>query len=170
MTHKVFDNFISKQDSDYILALMSSEPNPLSSDRFPWFFNKTIIDSDEEDHLDNYQFTHLFYNDNSFWSEFSFILQPLIEKINPKSLIRVKANLQPRVTNHVEGGYHRDLPFECKTAVYYVNSNDGYTLFKSGEKVESVQNRFVEFDSQTEHTSVKATDQKFRIVINFNYF
>ena len=57
-----------------------------------------------------------------------------------------------------------------KTAIYYVNSNDGYTKFETGEIVESVGNRLVIFDGRTKHCGSTHTNQKYRIVINFNYF
>ena len=41
--------------------------------------------------------------------------------------------------------------------------------FKEGDKVESVANRVVIFDPTLEHRSVTCTDEKRRIVINFNY-
>ena len=54
--------------------------------------------------------------------------------------------------------------------IYYVNSNNGYTLFKaSKKKVESVENRLVIFPTNLEHCGVSCTDNKQRIVINFNY-
>ena len=57
-----------------------------------------------------------------------------------------------------------------KTAIYYVNSNDGYTKFETGEIVESVGNRLVIFDGRIKHCGSTHTNQKYRIVINFNYF
>ena len=67
-------------------------------------------------------------------------------------------------------GYHTDFPFECKTAIFYINSNNGLTLFKNGQIIESVENRMVIFNSQLEHTGTTSTDTKNRIVVNFNYF
>ena len=55
------------------------------------------------------------------------------------------------------------------TAILYLNTNNGYTEFKSGDKVKSVSNRVVVFDSNLKHRTVTCTDQKTRIVINFNY-
>ena len=71
----------------------------------------------------------------------------------------------------VEHGYHIDLPYPdgFKTAAFYLNTNDGYTKFSNGLKVESIRNRFVEFDGNTPHTGTTCTDSQFRAVINFNY-
>ena len=51
-----------------------------------------------------------------------------------------------------------------------MNTNDGYTEFEDGTKVESVANRLVTFPANLKHTGTSCTDEKTRIVINFNYF
>ena len=56
------------------------------------------------------------------------------------------------------------------TAVFYVNTNNGYTIFESGEKVSSVENRMVIFDSNILHTGTTCTDERVRCVLNFNYY
>ena len=55
-------------------------------------------------------------------------------------------------------------------AIYYVNSNDGYTEFRDGTKVESIANRLAIFPSTMEHTGSTCTNTKFRCVINFNFY
>ena len=56
------------------------------------------------------------------------------------------------------------------TAIFYLNSNNGYTEFEDGTKVESVANRFVSFPSTLKHRGTSCTDENVRVVINFNYF
>jgi hypothetical protein len=56
-----------------------------------------------------------------------------------------------------------------KTAVFYVNTNNGGTIFLNGKKTNSVANRLVEFDSHQKHAAVDCTDEKVRVVVNFNY-
>ena len=90
--------------------------------------------------------------------------------------IRIKANANPRTEKIVVSGFHQDvserrlLESEPKTAIFYINSNDGYTLFEDGTKVESVANRVVTFPANLKHTGTSCTDKTCRIVINFNYF
>jgi hypothetical protein len=50
-----------------------------------------------------------------------------------------------------------------------MNTNNGYTEFEDGTKVESVANRIVTFPSVTKHRAVSQTDEQRRVVINFNY-
>ena len=68
-------------------------------------------------------------------------------------------------------GWHRDYETnKTQTAIFYVNSNNGYTIFKeSKEKVESVENRLVVFPTNLEHCGVSCTDNNQRVVINFNF-
>ena len=96
-------------------------------------------------------------------------LSPTI-RLELSELIKIKANLSFRTTEKIIHGYHVDLPYECKTAIYYLNTNDGCTMFKDGREVGSVENRLVIFNSQLAHTGTTCTDQKIRSVINFNYF
>ena len=56
------------------------------------------------------------------------------------------------------------------TAIFYINTNNGYTEFEDGTRVESVANRIVNFPANLKHRGTRCTDQKIRIVINFNYF
>ena len=50
-----------------------------------------------------------------------------------------------------------------------MNTNNGYTEFEGGQKVESVANRLVTFPSKIEHCGVSQTDEQTRILINFGY-
>ena len=45
----------------------------------------------------------------------------------------------------------------------------GWTQFKKGGKVKSVANRMVIFDNNLLHAGVTCTDEKCRVVMNFNY-
>lgn len=139
------------------------------SDYIPWYFNDYVINQEKETNLNNYQLTHTFYKKFSPTSQNFINLVPLIEKINPSSLIRIKANLAPRTEKIHEHGWHTDNNLNCKTAVYYINTNNGYTKFKNGDFVESIANRLVIFDSNMEHTGSSCTDQKIRCVINLNF-
>ena len=65
---------------------------------------------------------------------------------------------------------HTDTDLKShKTSVFYVNTNNGGTIFQNGKKTKSKANRLVEFDSHQKHAAVDCTDQKVRVVINFNY-
>jgi len=54
-----------------------------------------------------------------------------------------------------------------KTAIFYLNKNNGYTVFKD-KKIKSEENTLVDFDGQTLHKGISATDNK-KVIININY-
>ena len=95
-------------------------------------------------------------------------LVPIIEKLNYKALIRIKANMYPSTENILEHAPHQDFTFPNKSALYYVNSNDGYTMVH-GNKIESIKNRMVVFDGSIEHYSTNCTDAQVRVSVNFNF-
>ncbi len=59
---------------------------------------------------------------------------------------------------------------QWKTSIFYVNTNNGYTKFEDGTIVESVANRMVIFPANIKHTGTTCSDEKRRVVINFNYY
>ena len=103
------------------------------------------------------------------------VLFPIIGRIKPMAIWRIKANLQLYGGEAYKSNWHYDFTgdgypvSDMMTAIYYVNSNNGYTEFNDC-KVESVANRIVFFPSNTKHRGVNATNVKARYVINFNYF
>lgn len=136
---------------------------------FPWFFCDVLYKMEFScEELDNYQFSHTFYNKNRLVSEWN--IEPIIEYLKVNAIVRVKANLNPRTPKIIKHGFHTDNELNCKTAIYYVNTNNGFTEFEDGTMVESVENRVVVFNSNLLHTGTTCTDQKRRIVVNLNYF
>mgnify|MGYP001166878757 FL=1 len=158
----IVDNFLPEDVFNPLFDLLSSW-------NFPWYFNDFVVD--ENPSLDNYQFTHTFINSSRDIVHTPFIsfISPIIEKLNVKKLERVKANLNTRTSNHIEGGYHVDTDNNITTSILYMNTNNGWTEFKGGDKIDCVQNRIVTFNSNMMHTGYTCTDQKRKMVINFNY-
>ena len=133
------------------------------------------------------QFVSLGYANNQIInSEMFTVLAPILEKINPMALFRIKANLglpeklqsiSEEETLHTDhyccdpepDGYGKKCPMN--TGIYYINTNNGYTVFEDGTKVESIANRLVTFPCHTRHGGIPHNDSnKGRIVVNFNWF
>ena len=159
MAIQIEDNFLEKKDFKVI-------KNLICSDKFPWFFSKKIYGFKEN--ILNYQFTHNFFKDHMINSNAYSILLPLINKIKPKAIIRIKANLNVANKDLIKYNIHKDQEFDCKGAIYYVNTNNGYTFFQN-EKVQSKENRIVFFKANSFHGGTNCTDVENRILINFNY-
>jgi hypothetical protein len=167
VNYKIHDNFLPEEE---FLALQ----NVMLSEYFPWYYTDTILkeyypgDSTSFDY--NFLFSHVFYFNGNTSSSHMSALAPLINKINPFSLLRIKANLYPRTDEIVQHGWHIDFQnVKFRTAVFYLNTNNGKTIFKEGLEVESVENRLVEFDTDLYHCSTSCTDAKIRANINLNY-
>lgn len=141
----------------------------LDQDKFPWFYSSSVTD-DGQDHLDAFYFTHLFYINNNKNSNYFDTLTPILDILKPNALIRIKGNLYPNLGAWMENQVHVDYPYKHKGAIYYINTNNGYTILEDGTKIESIENRILLFDAATPHSSTHCTDQKLRLNINFNYF
>lgn len=158
------DNFLSLEDHSNIVKLFS-RPN------FPWYYNSYVVNSGE----DNFHFCHMIFQsqDMTVSNIFDYeCIRSLMRKINAKALIKMKANLTTRTENIIETPFHIDFPedYGSTTGIYYLNSNNGYTFFEDGTKVNSVANRFVYFPVKLKHAGTNCTDEKTRCVININYF
>jgi hypothetical protein len=167
MNYKIIDNLLPKELSQAI------ENRLLGDDvTFPWYFNKGVVAGSSNDNLNNYQFTHTFYKEYVVYSQMFSIVVPLVEYLNPESILRIKANLNPRTDVRHVFDYHVDFlskSSDRKTAIYYVNTNNGVTILEDGTEIESIANRLVIFDQKIPHTGTTCTDQKVRCLINLNY-
>ena len=75
-------------------------------------------------------------------------------------------------------GFHTDERYPGLTSVYYTNTNNGATVFRtmnedgtySTTEVESKRNRLVTFDNRIMHSGKTQNDTQFRIVLAINYF
>jgi len=138
---------------------------------FPWYLSRNVADSQASTQLKEFYMYHPFYWDHAPASEwFSELLMPLMNALQPKSLMRVKGNLYPATETIIEHEPHIDESFSHKGAVYFVNNNNGYTTVDNGTKIESIENSVLLFDPSEPHFSSTCTDDKFRITINVNYF
>ena len=175
MKMKIIDNFLDKEDFIRLLFELD-DPN------MPWLQSTILSSRAISEHfrkhkkliLDdkyNIQFCHILGEDEIF-------LKPLFEKLGVVNLHRCKVNLTVANENHIGHGFHIDISrgiqntkesFNCNTAILYINDNNGYTEFDTGEKVKSVQNRVVIFKNGLLHQGVSCTDVAKRLVLNINY-
>ncbi len=135
----------------------------------PWSYSPVVVDA--RDNADDFQFTHTFFDNNrGFVSEGPHGLRRLIESINPQVWIRIKANLRMRTDEVRVSQMHTDNNISISTtSIYYINDNDGRTTFEDGSYVESRKNRLLTFPSHLKHAGSTCSNNKERLVINFNY-
>ena len=161
---KIIDNFLPLPEFKNLQSFMMG-------DRFDWYYNTRSIYGRFKG-PSQFQFTHTFYHTTPPWNGETRtydVIAPCVEQLKVKRLYRAKANLLTKTMFHKTTGFHVDLDFPCTTAVFYLNSCNGYTKFKKGPKVKSVANRIVIFDSQIQHSGFTCTDENTRVVVNFNY-
>ena len=158
---KVVNNFLSNKNYKVI-------NNAMNEEYFPWYYNDYKIYGDNQ--LFHYQMSHVFYRDGQINSDYFYILEPLFKKIKLKTLIKVKANLNPISQTLVEFNKHKDTSksTENKSMIYYINSNNGYTKIKN-KKINSTANKALFFSSDTIHNGTNSTDCNNRMVINNIY-
>lgn len=139
-----------------------------------WYFQENITADSEEKVFPFSYFYHTFYqleqNYQVHVSRDYPLLLPILEILKPNSLVRIKGNQYINQNQFVNHGKHYDSPHDLSIAVFYVNTNNGYTLLEDGTKIESVENRLALFKSNILHNSTNCTDDWRRITINFNYF
>ncbi len=163
----ITDTFIHPDDFQEFQMIMLG-------DEIPWYYMDNIDYLDDED---KFQFTHLFYDierDKELPEICSRVFSFIYTELKAKSIYRIKANLIPRTSEIEVGRFHTDIPHknlegEWTTGILYMNTNNGYTEFEDGTKVESVANRFISFPVGMKHRGTSCTDKKIRIIINFNY-
>ena len=130
------------------------------------------VDTIDCNELENIQFTNYMYDDLQPKAPEYGIVEPFISdpRLGITALVRIKANLTMRTPKVITHGFHKDGKCHHTSAIYYVNSNDGYTEFEDGTQIESIGNRLLVFDSQISHTGSTCTNSRVRCVINFIYY
>ena len=168
MRVEVYDDFLD----DEKFRCVQREMLGLS---FNWHLSSVLdpkVDTIDCNELENIQFSNWMYHGLEPVGPEYGIVKDIVgdHRLGITALVRIKANLTMRTPKVIKHGFHRDGKCHHTSAIYYVNSNDGYTEFEDGKTVKSVANRFVEFPANTKHRGVSQTDTDFRYVINFDYF
>ena len=167
MNIKITDNFMPKD------VFKEYQSNIY---KIPWTINPILTSNINVsailcDEIDNFRFTHEFYSGNKPVSEYYYkFIEQLLPHIKVRSLIRVKINANIKTEKIIKHGFHIDNNYrDSITSIYYINTCNGYTKFKNGTKVKSVENRMVIFPSHLMHQGYTCSDQLKRVVVNFNY-
>ena len=169
MSNKVINNALPdevfKDIQDYVLG-----------DDIAWYHHESVaylkpkgLTKDQK--IYNDFSTHMVYSHNQIWSNFAFEkLQPLLNLLDIKALIRIKINNYPRTPKVIHHQDHVDDDYKHNGALFFVNSNDGLTVIKNKTEISSVENKLLMFDSSKEHHSTTTSNTNRRITININYF
>ena len=156
-SYTIIENFLNKED-------LFNLNEVILKNNFPWYSTGIVRE------IEDLQFCHFFYIDEKINSPFFNLIDPILIKLKVKKLIRVKANVVLKNNTIMEHGFHIDTEEKnAKTAVFYCDTNNGFTKLISGDIIKSVENKILIFDSKIMHTGTTCTDKPRRTVINFNY-
>jgi len=168
---KIIKDFLPKKQFKNIQSI-------LMSSAFPYYYQNNYLDEKHEGNvLEDYFFVHIIKDQidsklNSNKNVLKNILDPIMLKLQANDLIRAKINLYPNQHKHVRSNWHIDQTTNnenVKVAIFCVNTCNGYTDFKTGQKAPSVENSIILSNANETHRSVTQTDTKTRINININY-
>ena len=156
---QIIDNFLPEEEFKSIQSFMMGG-------EFRWFYGKgRVTEDDGEFHM-----VHMFFQPEVGGnSEHLPIWNTFMNKVGAKKCERIKANLTFKTPTIETSPFHTDFA-DMKTSVFYINTNNGYTEFENGVRVNSVANRVCIFDSNLFHcgTTHSEGDHQ-RVVVNFNY-
>ena len=167
---EIIDNFLPEEHFRTIKECFMGE-SYMRGRRFNWEWTDGISELKDG----HFQLNRMIYCSSIPVSDYYSVLAPICDKEQFAATLRIKANLNVKTEKLkvFDNAFHEDmgeLGIKYTTGIYYINTNDGYTLFETcGTKVESVANRFVKFPGNLRHTGTSCTDENRRVVINFNY-
>ena len=162
---KIISNFLDDQSFREI-------KNFLMSPRCPWRFIESV---NKYDNSKNGYFLHNFkdcdpetFEDRFPVSNHFHLIFKILEKLKYKNILRIRSSLYPRRDRQDPDAFHVDYEFDHTVCIYYLNTNNGYTMFENGEKIPSKENQLAIFSGLEKHCSVVQTDTAARYIININ--
>lgn len=154
--YKIIDNFLEEEDFKIL-------KDTILDHEFLWSVKKN-----ENETTLFLELTH--YENNKPLSEFYNLVVPIMKKIEVLGLVEVKSNMYFGNSYIQSFKKEKKYDFSVGTAIYYINTNDGYTLLEDGSKIESRENRILLFEESSFYYETNCTDNSCRTNITFNYF
>ena len=157
--YKIEENFLDKEAFKFMREQFLGQS-------VPWFYQTNVV---EEDVDNDFYLAHQIYSAQTWHSNVQLVA-PLLEALDVKALVRIKANLYPRSENLIVHKNHVDAKFSHTSALLYINTCNGYTQLEDGTKIESVANRLLIIDGSKPHCSTNCTDEPARVNVGVNFF
>ena len=134
-----------KTQKNLISSNLLKQINSLATNKdFPWYFHDGVTTKNDK----KCYFTHILYSFDKINSQFyKNIVPEFIEKLKIKKLLRVKLNLYTQTHKIIGHHYHIDFQKPHTTALFFINENNGFTIFKKPfKKIKSEENKCVIFN------------------------
>ncbi len=165
---QIFNNFL---DQEVFLEIKKFIMSP----RCQWRYVNYIAHKDGRDNDNDGYFVHSFKDCHPQTFEDRFpesphfpLIAKILDKIQYQNILRIRSSLYPRRDVQKPDPFHIDYNFPHRVCIFYVNTNNGYTMFENGEKIPSVENQLATFDGSEKHCSVVQTDTPARYIVNIN--
>ena len=163
MDYKITDNFLSVDYFDKLKSIIFNSS-------FNWHYKDY---SSYVDGKDGPSFFHTLYDSDKPCSPFFKEFVPLLEQLKVKNLIQLRVNMVTKDKDYSVSDFHIDYDNlkDSTTGIFYLNTNNGYTLLGENEKVkiDSIENRLLLFPVYIRHAAGRQTNTNRRVLININY-
>lgn len=161
---KIKNNFLDEQLFNKLVNLI----DPFSEEEKLSFVPSFKVTKDGSA-IGNIQFVHSILPSKPF-----SLLDKLgiSEELSVETWVKAKINFSLGQEAITPSYWHIDVNSpekSMKTGILYLNTNNGYTEFKDGTRIESVANRYVEFNTGLMHRGINCTDNSWRAVLNINF-
>ena len=175
MKFEIIDNFLTSYHADTYIKTFDGMRT--GSGLFTWVFINNVNRNErgkDAYYLGNYYFCNTIINEYEVWdTHFLPLFNPILDKLKVPvaDVYRLKVNLYPRTQRRVHHCTHTDYEPNSglATALYFVNDNDGVTIFNRKKTIKSKENRIILFDGSNKHHPTTPTNVNWRSTINIDY-
>ena len=162
LNFKIIKNFLEKE---YFETLKKT----IFNNNFPFYFSNYVSYENDDKKITDFFFYHMVYESFTPKSSYFPMFEPLLTKLNVKSLIRIKINMYTRTEKIIKHNTHVDRKYEHKGAILSLNKCDGGTWIQD-QFIKSEDNQILLFDPSKPHSSTSCTNDQVRVNIILNYF
>jgi len=172
--YDVVDNFLPDDEFNQLSSFMLGSA-------FPWYHSDNVAEegNDEAKVSYNHYFTHNLVlpapvdTPDGTPPQVSHLHEPIWydhfdQRFPDVDIIRMKVNCFPATDKVYEHITHTDYDFPHKGALLCLNTCNGYTRI-GDDKIPSIANRMIYFDTSAPHCSTTTSDQPMRCNIVINY-
>ena len=106
--------------------------NIITNTEFPWYYNDSSVDDDKISYM-----SHLFVKFGKPNSDFFYLIEDVLKILKPIELLHIRANLIINKNKVCKTPWHNDFHKadpRHRTAILYLNTNNGYTEFRGNIK------------------------------------
>ena len=174
MSHiKVIPNALPENEYQFVKEVFIDVDNKHNT---AWVQDFGIAEKESKKaNFDHLMFCHVGFVSGYPGTESFYKIEPIISKLlNVQRYLRLKANFYPRTKTIDKHPWHcddfrRETGIDVKTALLSLNTCNGYTDFKDGPKVPSVDNTLIINPTDVLHMGTSTSDSNYRVNLNINY-